>query len=67
MLVLGRKVGERIIIGEDIELTVVGIRGGNRVRLGISAPADVSVHRQEVFARVRYDHELTKQRTPSTS
>ena len=47
MLVLSRKVNERILIGEDIELVVVQIRG-DKVRIGIAAPKDVSVHRQEV-------------------
>ncbi len=44
MLILSRKCGERIIIGSDIELTVVAIRGG-RVQLGVYAPSDVSIHR----------------------
>jgi len=44
MLILSRKCGERIIIGSDIELTVVAIRGG-RVQLGVYAPPDVSIHR----------------------
>ena len=47
MLVLSRKVNERILIGEDIELVVVQIRG-DKVRIGIAAPKDVSIHRQEV-------------------
>jgi len=48
MLVLTRKHGERIIISDNIVITVVEIRG-DKVRLGIEAPADISVHRQEVF------------------
>lgn len=48
MLVLSRKEGESIIIANDITITVVGIRG-DKVRLGIEAPKDVPVHRQEVF------------------
>ena len=47
MLVLSRKVNERILIGEDIELVVVQIQG-DKVRIGIAAPKDVSIHRQEV-------------------
>ena len=66
MLVLSRKTGERIIIGENIELTVVRIQGG-RVRLGIAAPAGVPIHRREVFERVRHNHERTKQPTSSAS
>ena len=52
MLVLSRKPGERIVIGPNIELTVVDIRG-NKVRLAVEAPRDVSVHRQEVFRRIQ--------------
>ena len=66
MLVLSRKPGERIIIGENITLTVLGIQGG-RVRLGIMAPPGVPVHRQEVFERLRYEHERTKLLTASKS
>lgn len=52
MLVLTRKNGERLIIGDDIEVTVLKIRG-NRVRLGIRGPADVPIHREEVQERIR--------------
>ena len=51
MLVLSRKTGERIVIGPNIELTVVDIRG-NKVRLAIDAPRDVPIHRQEVYRRI---------------
>ena len=52
MLVLSRKRGERIVIGPNIELTVVDIRG-NKVRLAVDAPRDVSVHREEVYQRIQ--------------
>ena len=52
MLVLSRKRGERIVIGPNIELTVVDIRG-NKVRLAVDAPRDVSIHRQEVCRRIQ--------------
>lgn len=64
MLVLSRKTGECILIGENIELTVLGIRGGC-VRLGVSAPMNVTVLRQEVFERLRHDDELEIQLTSS--
>jgi len=48
MLILSRKLNEQIVIGDQIVITVVAIRGGN-VRLGIDAPKDVPVHRQEVY------------------
>lgn len=52
MLVLSRKRGERIVIGPHVELTIVDIRG-NTVRLGVDAPRDVSIHRQEVCRRIQ--------------
>jgi carbon storage regulator len=54
MLVLSRKRGERIVIGPNIELTVVDIHE-NKVRLAIDAPRDVSVHRQEIYRRIHDD------------
>jgi len=53
MLVLCRKLGEQIVIGQDVVVTVVGICG-DRVRLGISAPASVPIHRREIFDRIRH-------------
>ncbi len=52
MLILTRKVGESIRIGDDVEVTTLGIKG-NQVRVGISAPRDVSVHRQEIYDRIQ--------------
>lgn len=54
MLILTRKVGESICIGDDIEITTLGIKG-NQVRMGISAPKSVSVHRKEIFDRINED------------
>jgi carbon storage regulator len=51
MLVLSRKENERIVIGEDIEVTVIAIRG-DRVKLGFRGPANVPIHREEVFRRI---------------
>ncbi|MEM7764437.1 MAG: carbon storage regulator CsrA [Pseudomonadota bacterium] len=52
MLILTRRVGETVVIGEDISVTVLGVKG-NQIRLGINAPRDVSVHRQEIFDRIQ--------------
>lgn len=52
VLVLSRKCGERILIGPNIELTVVDVRG-DRVRLGLAAPREIPIHRQEVFRRLQ--------------
>lgn len=51
MLVLGRRVGETLVIGEDIKVTVLSI-SGNQVRLGIAAPNEVAVNREEVSVRL---------------
>ncbi len=56
MLVLSRKVDESIVINNDIVVTIVEIRG-DRIRLGITAPKDVDVHRQEVLARILNERE----------
>ena len=55
MLVLTRKVGEGIIIGDDIKITVVELKGGG-VRIGIDAPREIKVHRQEVFDQIKQEN-----------
>jgi carbon storage regulator len=52
MLILTRRVGESLKIGEHVTVTVLGIKG-NQVRVGIAAPKSVAVHREEVFARIQ--------------
>lgn len=52
MLILTRRVGETIVIGDDVIITVLGIKG-NQVRIGINAPKDVSVHREEIYQRIQ--------------
>jgi carbon storage regulator len=62
MLVLSRKRNEQIMIGETITITVVDIRG-DKVRLGIDAPAHVPVHRHEVYAALRREKEIAEAHT----
>lgn len=52
MLILTRREGETLMIGEDVTVTVLGVKG-NQVRIGIEAPKNVEVHREEIYARVQ--------------
>lgn len=52
MLILTRRVGETVVIGDEVQVTVLGVKG-NQVRLGVNAPRDVSVHRQEIYDRIK--------------
>ena len=54
MLILTRRISESIIIGDDVKLTVLGVKG-NQVRIGIDAPKDVSVHREEIYNRIKQE------------
>ena len=52
MLILTRRVGETVMIGEDVTVTVLGVKG-NQVRIGVNAPKHVAVHREEIFERIK--------------
>ncbi len=52
MLILTRRVGETLMIGSDVTVTVLGVKG-NQVRIGVNAPKDVAVHREEIFDRIK--------------
>ncbi|MFO7808661.1 carbon storage regulator CsrA [Guyparkeria sp.] len=56
MLILTRRIGEVLRIGDDVAITVLGIKG-NQVRIGIDAPKDVSVHREEIYQRIKSETE----------
>ncbi|RDS80283.1 carbon storage regulator CsrA [Dyella psychrodurans] len=56
MLILTRRVGETLMIGDEVTVTVLGVKG-NQVRIGINAPKNVAVHREEIYQRIKGENE----------
>ena len=56
MLILTRRVGEAVMIGEEVTVTVLGVKG-NQVRIGVNAPKSISVHREEIFERIKNEQQ----------
>ena len=56
MLILTRRVGETVMIGNDVTVTILGVKG-NQVRVGINAPKNVSVHREEIYERIKREQQ----------
>ncbi len=59
MLILTRRIGENVRIGEDVSVTVLEVKG-NQVRLGIAAPKTIAVHREEIFERIAHENHPTE-------
>lgn len=67
MLILTRRIGEKLIIGENVTVTILGVKG-RQIRIGIDAPRDVTVNREEIFQRILKERErltlVQKKKTP---
>jgi len=56
MLILTRRVGETLMVGDEVTVTVLGVKG-NQVRIGVNAPKEVAVHREEIYQRIKQEQE----------
>ncbi len=56
MLILTRRVGESVMIGDEVTITVLGVKG-NQVRVGVNAPREIAVHREEIYQRIKREKE----------
>ena len=66
MLILTRRVGETIMIGDSVTVTVLGVKG-NQVRVGVNAPKDVAVHREEIYERIKREQQGESQGESQTA
>jgi len=66
MLILTRRVGETVMIGNEVTVTVLGVKG-NQVRIGVNAPKDIAVHREEIYERIKREEDQEGRSAAPTS
>ena len=66
MLVLTRKISESFVVGDDIKVTIIDIIGGNKVRVGIEAPHEIPVYREEIYELIKAENASAAQTDPDT-
>ena len=64
MLVLTRKIGESFVVGDDIKVTIIDIIGGNKVRVGIEAPQEIPVYREEIYELIKRENQQAASTDP---